>query len=115
MKRKIIQTRQFSKTVDNLLKKRQLLQVDFNEFTRMLADHPEAGDLIPGTSGLRKTRLKSASSGKRGGFRVCYYFFIRDDEIFLLSIYPKNVQEDLTMQQKRDLKHLIELIRGENG
>ena len=115
MKRKIIQTRQFSKTVDNLLKRRQLLQADFDDFKRTLAEHPEIGDLVSGTGGLRKTRLRSTSHGKSGGFRVCYYFFIQDDEIFLLLIYPKNVQENLTMQQKKELKHLIEVIRGKNG
>lgn len=115
MKIKIIPTNQFSKTVDNLLKKRQLLQADFDSFKRDLAEHPEMGDLVTDTGGLRKARLKSASRGKSGGFRVCYYFFMRDSEIFLLTIYPKNVQETLTMQQKRELRQLIEMIRGKNG
>jgi len=115
MKIKIIQIRQFSKAVDSLLKKGQLLQADFEQFKRSLAENPEVGDLVPGTGGLRKTRLKSAARGKSGGFRVCYYFFTRDNEIFLLTIYPKNVQENLTMQQKKELRLLIEIIRGKHG
>jgi mRNA-degrading endonuclease RelE of RelBE toxin-antitoxin system len=115
MKRKIIETQQFSKTIDTLLRKRQLLQEDFKEFKRVLAEHPEMGDLISGTGGLRKIRLKSASRGKSGSFRVCYYFFVQDDQIFLLLIYPKNIQENLTMQQKKELKQVITIIRGKNG
>ena len=115
MKRKIIQARQFSKTIDGLLRKRQLLQEDFEEFKRSLAEHPEMGDLVSGAGGLRKIRLKSASRGKSGSFRVCYYFLVQDDEIFLLLIYPKNIQENLTMQQKKELKQVIAIIRGKNG
>lgn len=114
MKRRIIQTRQFSKAVDDLLKKRKLLQQDFDDFKRNLAEQPEMGDLIPGAGGLRKIRLKSASRGKSGSFRVCYYFFVKDDEIFLLLIYPKNVQDNLTAQQKKELKQVINMIRGQN-
>ena len=44
MKRKIIQTRQFSKTVDNLLKRRQLLQADFDDFKRTTEKRTEAFD-----------------------------------------------------------------------
>lgn len=91
-----------------------MLQEDFDSFTRQLAEHPKTGDVIPGTGGVRKTRLKSASRGKRGSFRVCYYFFTVNDVIYLIQIYAKNVQEDLTMQQKKDLKQLINSIRGQN-
>lgn len=113
MKKKIKLTRNFSKSIDDLLKKRQLLQEDFDDFVKQLAEYPEVGDLIPGTGGLRKTRLKSASRGKRGSFRVCYYFFVTNDVIYLIQIYAKNVQEDLTMQEKRNIKLLIKYYQGE--
>jgi len=34
------------------------------------ASHPEAGDVIPETGGLRK--LRWVAKGKRGGWRVIY-------------------------------------------
>ena len=112
MKRKIIQSKQFSKTIDGLLKKRQLLVEDFNDFQKELIEHPEAGNIIIGTGGVRKIRLKSASGGKSGGFRVCYYFLTQDNELFLLLIYAKNVQENLTMQEKKELKELVSILKG---
>lgn len=112
---KINQTRRFAQTIDNFLKKRQLLQADFDDFKRYLSENPLMGDLIPGTNGVRKARLKSAAKGKSGGFRVCYYFISRDGEIFLLLVYPKNVQEDLTREDQKILKQMIMLIRGKNG
>ena len=112
MRKKIIQTRQFSKTIDSLLKKRQLIAEDFNDFQKKLAEHPETGNIMTGTGGVRKTRLKSASGGKSGGFRVCYYFLMHNDEIYLLLIYPKNVKENLTIEEKKILKNLVKTLRG---
>ncbi len=73
MKRKINQTNYFVKLINNLIKKRQLLEKDFDDFKKELAEHPDMGDIIQGTNGVRKARLKSASRGKSGGSRVCYY------------------------------------------
>jgi len=112
MKRKIKLTRHFSRSIDSLLKKGTLLQDDFDVFMRQLAEHPEMGDLIPGLGGARKIRLKSATKGKRGSFRVCYYFFIANDEIYLVEIYAKNFQEDLTNKEKKNIRQLISIIKG---
>jgi len=38
-----------------------------------LALHPQAGEVIQNTGGLRKARWVSGSSGKRGGVRVIYF------------------------------------------
>jgi len=43
---------------------------DYADFQRELANDPEAGDVIPGTGGLRKIRMAAKSHGKRGGARV---------------------------------------------
>ena len=43
-------------------------------FASFLASHPDAGDVIVGTGGLRKVRWSRAGSGKRGGVRVIYFF-----------------------------------------
>jgi hypothetical protein len=61
---------------------------------------------------VRKARLKSSSRGKSGGFRVCYYDVTQKGKIYLLLIYPKNVQEDLTPEDKKTLKELVNILRG---
>jgi hypothetical protein len=115
MKRKIIQTRNFAKSVDSLFKKRQLSIDDFDIFQKNLAENPSLGDIIPGTGGIRKVRLKSTSKGKSGGFRVCYYDFAQKDRLYLLLIYSKNEQENLTMEEKKFLKSLISILKGTNN
>lgn len=84
---------------------------EYAQFQRQLADDPEAGDLIPGTGGLRKIRMAAKGHGKRGGARVIYYYFTSASQIALLLAYAKNEAEDLTATQKKALKQVIELWR----
>lgn len=67
--------------------------------------------MIPGAGGIRKTRLKSATKGKRGGFRVCYLNVEDRLILFLLFIYSKNEQENLSQIEKAELKRLAEAIK----
>jgi hypothetical protein len=80
----------------------------YAELQKLLADNPEAGDLIQGTGGLRKIRLAAKGHSKRGGARVIYYYFISRSHIAMLLAYPKNAKDDLTAAQKKALKALIE-------
>jgi hypothetical protein len=111
MKRCIIEAKNFTKNVDDLITKKKLLAEDFDTFKRMLTQNPEDGDLITGTGGIRKTRLKSSSKGKSGGFRVCYFDDKEAEELFLILIYPKNEQESLTSDEKKALKELTNAIK----
>jgi hypothetical protein len=45
----------------------------YGELQRLLGAHPEIGDLIEDTGGLRKVRMALPGRGKRGGARVIYY------------------------------------------
>jgi mRNA-degrading endonuclease RelE of RelBE toxin-antitoxin system len=68
---------------------------------------PEQGALIRGTGGLRKIRWRGKGHGKRGGYRLIYYWERRTDTFYMLYIYPKNLQEDLTPKQSRLLGKLV--------
>lgn len=109
---KVTQLTIFAAKIATFIRTRKVLQKDFDDFKRILAENPEMGAIIQGTGGVRKTRLKSASGGKRGGFRVCYYFHDTElGEIFLITLYPKNEKEDLTQEEKIDLKKLVNSIK----
>ena len=87
-------------------KKAGLTEAERAGLTDFLARNPEAGDVIEDTGGLRKVRWAKAGAGKRGGYRAIYYFFDVATPIFLLAIYPKNQQENLTPEQKKRLTNL---------
>jgi mRNA-degrading endonuclease RelE of RelBE toxin-antitoxin system len=73
-----------------------------------LALRPEQGNLIPGSGGLRKLRWGLRGKGKRGGLRVIYYWEPADDLVYLLFLYPKSRQEDLTAEQLRLLSRIVQ-------
>lgn len=73
-----------------------------------LSLRPEQGTLIPGTGGLRKLRWPLRGKGKRGGLRVIYYLYSTQDVIYLLLLYSKNQQEDLTQGQLKRLTRTLE-------
>jgi len=50
-----------------------------------LAHHPTAGDLVPGTGGIRKLRWALPGRGKSGGARVIYFFHGTDLPLFALT------------------------------
>jgi hypothetical protein len=66
-----------------------------------LARNPEAGDVIPGTNGVRKLRWGRAGTGKRGGSRVVYFFHNADLPLYLLLAYAKAQATDMTADEKR--------------
>ena len=73
-----------------------------------LVNKPDVGKIIPGSGGMRKLRWSAKGHGKRGGIRVIYYWFMSKDIILLLFAYSKNEQDDLTKEQLRQLKKIIE-------
>lgn len=82
-----------------------------DELIEYLARNPEEGDEIPGTGGLRKLRWAGKGKGKRGGLRVIYYFYNETAPVFLLTVYGKDAQEDLTSEQKIRLTALAKTLK----
>ena len=81
----------------------------FRGLENFLMKHPEAGDPIPDTGGLRKLRFADArrGKGKRGGLRVIYYWWDAGFQFWLFTLYDKNEMADLTPQQRKALKGMI--------
>ncbi len=79
----------------------------YAELQQALIADPEAGDLIRRSRGLRKIRWRLPGKGKSGGIRVIYYL-VCSEEMFLLYAYPKSKQENITDEQARILRRLVE-------
>ena len=84
---------------------------EYRKLQNRLAAAPELGDLMPGTGGFRKLRWADARRGKgrRGGLRVIYYYFPREQQIWLMTLYDKDEASDLTPKQRQALKSAIEI------
>ena len=85
---------------------------ELKELQTELIAQPEKGDIIKGTGGLRKVRMGVGNQRKSGSVRVLY-FLAHEDKIFLVLAYPKSVKDSLTNEEKTKLKHLVQLLKGE--
>ena len=54
----------------------------------------------------------SRGKGKRGGFRYLYYYIEKDGLIYLLMLFSKGEQADLTARQKEILKAAVVALRS---
>ena len=98
-----IETPTFTKLVLDLLE-----DDDYAKLQAALALRPDLGKVIPGSGGIRKARWAGSGRGKRGGLRVIYSWQVADDIIWMLLAYPKSEREDLSRDQVRQLKILVE-------
>lgn len=89
-----------------------LTDEEYRELQNFLIQQPNAGDVIQGTGGLRKLRWKLANKGKRGGIRTIYLYLSNKDHIHFLTLYAKNEATDLTADQKKILKTIVEEIKN---
>lgn len=78
------------------------------QFATWLATHPESGDVIPKSGGVRKVRWSREGMGKRGGVRVIYYNQLANGEIWLLLIYAKNRHDTIPAHVLKAIKEELE-------
>jgi hypothetical protein len=96
-----VETKLFTRLVQEYLS-----ESEYVELQGYLSEHPSAGDIIPGSGGVRKLRWCATGRGKRAGFRVLYYARLAQGKIWMLTMYPKNVMENIPT-------HLLRQIRKE--
>ena len=103
----------YTTTFRNCWKMMGLRDEDLLELEQILLADPHIGDVIEGTGGARKMRIHLEGRGKRGGGRVIYLDVYERENLYLLFAYPKNVQSDLTPEQRKSIRSLVEAIRKE--
>ena len=85
------------------------------EAINMIAANPECGDIIPGGGGIRKVRFAIGSKGKSGGVRIIYYFHNERVPVFLLAVFAKNDQANLTRAETNMLGNAAKMLARKYG
>jgi hypothetical protein len=98
-----IETKLFTKMVQAYLS-----DDEYGALQQALVSNPEAGAVVPGSGGVRKLRWNVGGRGKRGGIRVIYYLRLRQGQIWMLTVYAKNVAENIPPHVLKKIKEEID-------
>ncbi|MBP8056849.1 MAG: type II toxin-antitoxin system RelE/ParE family toxin [Chloroflexi bacterium] len=97
---------EFERNLKQLAKKYRHIKSDLSALIEQLQNRELPGDRVPGTNyHVYKVRVKNSDldKGKRSGYRVIYYSK-EHNIIYLLTIYAKSDQPDISKQQ---IEHII--------
>ena len=94
------------------LREKYLEDDSYRQLQNFLLEQPLSGDIIQGTGGLRKLRWSANGKGKRGGIRTIYLYITEKSHIHLLTLYAKNEVSNLTAQEKKILKSIVEELKN---
>jgi len=100
---RIIETPIFTKRVLEILSAEE-----YHLFQIELIQNPKVGKIIGGSAGIRKIRWSGSGRGKSGGSRILYYWHAGESQIIMLFIFRKNERDDLTKEQLKTLKTIVE-------
>ena len=108
MKYEVLSIPPFDRQMKRLAKKFPSLKKEYSSLIDELEENPEKG--IPMSNNCFKIRLAIASKGrgKSGGARIITHFYIENDTVFLLAIYDKSEQDDISDKELRELLSEIE-------
>lgn len=82
---------------------------EYSDLQQFLMQHPEAGEVVPDSGGVRKMRWSRPGTGKRGGLRIIYFVRYRPNEFWMLTLYAKSKRENVP---SHILKQLVEVFRN---
>jgi mRNA-degrading endonuclease RelE of RelBE toxin-antitoxin system len=109
MSLKILQLANFRKEAKRLYKKYKKLPNDLQLLSKELRTNPKAGVELGDHCYKIRVQNSSIPTGKSGGFRVIYYYYDGEENLYLMTIFSKKDMENisdeaiLTLVKKYDL------------
>lgn len=106
----IVELPEFQKRASSLLTVEEKTSI-----INYLATHPQSGDVMQGTGGIRKLRWSAKGKGKSGGVRVVYFYHNGSLPLFLLTVFGKGEKANLSKTERNDLAKFTSLLLKSYG
>ena len=97
-------TSYFSKQAKRLLKKYPSLKSELTDFIHSLEENPAIGTPLGNSCFKIRLAIASKGKGKSGGARIITHIQVIHSKVFLLTIYDKSEQSDIS---DKDIKILL--------
>ena len=107
----VCETKAFASAAKNAGMSREEVEI----FTDFISLNPEAGDDMEGTGGCRKVRVAGKGRGKSGGYRIITFFTGVHLPIFLITVFGKGEQSNLTKSERNELLKLTKILVSDYG
>ena len=102
----IITLKTFVKDIKRLHNKYKKISDDLKELNQTLKENPKAGVELGRNCFKIRVTNSSTPTGKRGGFRVVYYYHDENShQLYLMTMYAKNEIENVSDER------LLEILK----
>jgi len=92
----IVPTDNFNREVKQLAKKYRSLKNDLQQLRIELGEKPTLGTHLGNNVYKIRMAITSKGKGESGGARVISFVYVRNEQVFLMSIYDKSGKEDIS-------------------
>jgi len=107
MKYDVLTIPTFDRQLKRLVKKFPSLKAEYGNLIYELENNPKKGIALPNNCFKIRLAITSKGKGKSGGARVITHVQVVDKTVFILSIYDKSEQKDIS---DKEIKYLISFI-----
>ena len=97
----------FERQAKRLIRKYPSLREELITLVQALKEEPDQGTAIGKSCYKIRLAIKSKGKGKSGGARVITNILFADQTVYLLTIYDKSDQENLSNKELDDLLRLV--------
>ncbi|HBE42417.1 MAG TPA: hypothetical protein DDW27_14680 [Bacteroidales bacterium] len=97
----------FDRQLKRLAKKYHSLKNELAELGRKLEENPVMGKPIGQNCYKIRLAISSKGKGKRGGARIITYVYTAGDTIYMLAIYDKSEQNNISDKELNELLKFI--------
>jgi mRNA-degrading endonuclease RelE of RelBE toxin-antitoxin system len=98
----------FQKQLKRLVKKFPSFKTEYGQLIALLKENPQQGTAIGNNCYKIRLAIASKGKGKSGGARVITHVQIVQTKVFLLSVYDKSEQSDIS---GKDLSEWIKMLQ----